>query len=264
MDFRKEQRGVDEILSNLASSRRQASQAKAAGIDLSAEAPREVYLLACKSIAKALEKNGFSYLKSGNYCRKKHGDFIFKINFQTSSENIRGVHVRLLISATVHSSKLKKWRTSEPLLPQVDYVAGGHLGRLQANHSRIAWDLADKATREEAVENVVLSIEQLALPYLKQFENLEILEPLLIQKEMQAMELDNIVEFLLCFANPRSARAAANNYFCRHPESIPIYNQEFIRLKDPNERSKIYSVFGHLALLSHAFDLGNITATVET
>jgi hypothetical protein len=143
MATRKETRSIADLVADVAYRKRRAAQVRFAGTSPGQESPRDVYLAACASIGAYLDESfGFKYSKSGPHARRRSGDFTFQISFQSDRNNVAGERVGLWIHGNVWSSRLKKWRESQPLLHPFDYVAGGQFGNLQLNHCWLDWDLA--------------------------------------------------------------------------------------------------------------------------
>ena len=55
--------------------------------DVSAEAPRDVFLSVCAAIAKNFEPIGYKYAKSGPHMSKRVGDFKAEVSFWSSNYN---------------------------------------------------------------------------------------------------------------------------------------------------------------------------------
>ena len=219
----KETRSLLDMISEIGHRKRRAAQARFAGRPAGVEAPRDVYLCACGGIAAHFQEAGYKYAKSGQHCRRRCGDFIFQIGFQSSSHNVAGEHVGLSIYGTVFSPKIKKWRAKYAELYPSDAVAGGQIGNLQSPHSWLAWDLADPSTRGATIADAVATIEQLALPYFAHFGDLGSLIPLLVEQSLPSMEIDHVIAFLMCFADKKTARLAAVKFLQRRPDLVANY-----------------------------------------
>src|SRR6516164_8329490 len=115
MEARKETRSIADLISDVAYRKRRAAGARFAGTPPGQESPRDVYLAACASIGAYLEQSfGFTYSKSGPHTRRRSGDFTFQISFQSDRNNVAGERVGLWIHGNVQSTRLKKWRESQP------------------------------------------------------------------------------------------------------------------------------------------------------
>lgn len=225
------------------------------------ETPRDVYLTACASIGKHLEKSfGFKYAKSGPRARKRSGDFTFQIDFQSSHRNIAGKHVNLSLHGHVMSTKIEMWRGAQPFLKSFDYVAGGQIGNLQADHHWLDWELANRRKRDKTIREAIKAIDELAFPYFAKFENLPSLFQLLVKEDMPAMTIDRVVEFLMCFADSPTARLAAANFLKRRTDLIHAYQQGYAQYAEIGLDSKHPSGYAEqLAFASHAFKFGDLT-----
>ncbi len=142
-----------------------------------------------------------------------------------------------------------------------DYVAGGQIGNLQANHCWLDWDLAEPITRDEVIRDAIKAIEELAFPYFAKFEDLPPLFERLVEEELPAMTVDLVVEFLMCFADPSTARLAAANFLKRRPDLVRAYQRDFERYGERGLDSEHPSGYAQqLAFASHAFKFGDLTA----
>lgn len=260
-NFRKELRGIDAMVDEIVRLRQHSSQDELYFANNEIEKPRDVFSGACESIAQTLLDDGFTYSKSERACKKKHGDFIFSIAFTTSSSNSAGRHVSMSVGATVHSKKLAKWRKSYPLLRQADAVAGGHLGNLGEDSFWLKWELANPETRARAVADIVSSIRKLALPYFTPFQDLDTLIPFLTQHDFKSMDIQNVIEFLMCFSDRKSARLAASQFLCRRPDLVAAYQSFFGEFADLSARCKPTNgcSAADLALSSYLFEFGDLT-----
>ena len=54
---------------------------------------REIYLDACAQIGATLAPRAFKYAKSGPHALRAHGDFTFRVSFQSSMRNVAGQSV---------------------------------------------------------------------------------------------------------------------------------------------------------------------------
>jgi hypothetical protein len=262
MAARREIRSIADFVSDVAYRKRRAAQARFAGTSSGQESPRDVYLAACASIGSYLEESfGFKYSKSGPYARRRSGDFTFHIRFQSDRNNVSGERVGLWIHAYVRSSRIKKWRDSQPLLHSLDHVAGGQIGNLQANHCWLDWELAEPINRDEAIRDAIKAIEELAFPYFAKFEELPPLFELLVKDDLPEMDIDRVVEFLMCFADQPTARLAAANFLKRRPDLLRAYRRDFERYTERGLDSDHPSGYAKkLAFASHVFRFGDLTA----
>ncbi len=262
MATQKETRSLRDLISDLAYRKRRAAQARFAGTPPGQESPRDVYLAACASIGSYLEESyGFKYSKSGPHARRKSGDFTFEIMFQSDQHNVAGERVGLWIHGMVRSSKIKQWRESQPLLHPSDAVAGGQIGNLQADHCWLDWNLAEPLKRDEVIRDAIAGIEELAVPYFARFEDLPSLFERLVTEDLPAMTIDRVVEFLMCFADPKTARLATASFLRRRPDLVRAYRRDFERYAERGLDSKHPSGYApQLAFASHAFKLGDLTA----
>lgn len=224
------------------------------------ESPREIFLAACTEIAARFSDRGFRFAKSGPHARKKAGDFTYQISFQSSHSNVAGASVKLSIHGTVFSKRLEAWRASHPQLRASDYVAGGQIGNLSDKAEWCDWDLADRNVRQSTIDSAVAAIESIAIAYFAQFDELDVLMPKLQQSDIPSMTIDNVIEFLLCFADHERAKTAAVHFLHRRPDLAGSYMQEFQWYSERGLDSSRPSGYAKtLAFFSHLFQFGDLT-----
>jgi hypothetical protein len=266
MPTRTETHSLADLLADVAYRKSRAAHIRFARSPAGKETPREVYLAACAAIGAHLEEMfGFKYAKSGPRARRRSGDFTFEISFQSSHHNIAGAHVVLWIHGNVWSARMNKWREGQPHVRPSDYVAGGQVGNLQTDHSWLEWNLANRRKRDKTIHDAVKVIEDLALTYFARFEDLPSLFRLLVKEEMPSMEIDRVIEFLMCFADQPTARLAAAKFLKKRRDLLQEYQQSYQRYVKDGLGSKRPSGYAEqLAFASHAFKFGDLTVRGST
>ncbi|WP_231744084.1 hypothetical protein [Stieleria neptunia] len=180
--------------------------------------------------------------------------------FSSSFRNTAGELVKLWISGTVFSKRLKRWRADYPLLHGADYVAGGQLGNLTEETVFNDWNLADNDARNAVIANVNHSIANIALPYFAQFENLNTMIERVVITDVPSFTIDKVIDFLMCFSNAGTARMAAKNFLDRRPDLASNYRRDFARFAERGLDWRTPSGYAsHLALASHLFEFGDVT-----
>ena len=265
MAARKETRSIADLVADVAYRKRRAAQARFFGTPAGQQSPRDVYLAACASVGSHLEESfGFKYSKSGPHARRRSEDLTFQISFQSDRNNVPGERVGLWVHGNVSSSRIKKWRESQSLSHPFNYVAGGQLGNLQANHCWLDWDLADATRRDEVIQDAIRAIEDLAFPYFAKFEDLPSLFELLVNEDLPAMDIDRVLEFLMCFADQSTARLAAQNFLKRRPDLVGAYRRDCERYAECGLDSQRPSGYAQLlAFASRAFSFGDLTSETQ-
>ena len=257
----KETRSMRDLVADTAHRKRRAAQSRFAGTPAGTESPRDVFLSACASIAAAFEPSGYKYAKSGPHFRKRSGGFTFQVSFQSSHNNVAGEHVCMWIHGTVFARRIKKWREQQANVHPSDYVAGGQIGNLQADCAWLEWELADPRNRDSAIADAISTIEQLAFPYFAMFEDLPCLTSRLLAGELPSMPIDRVIEFLLCFNSPQTARTSAAHFLQQRPDLVQSYRRELQNYADRGLDSIHPSGYAkQLAFASHAFEFGDLTA----
>lgn len=241
--------------------KRRAAQARQAGTAKDQEKPRDVYLGACASLGSYLTSRGFKYARSRQRARKESGSFRFEISFSSSHHNVAGEHVCLWAYAGVYSEALRRWRESRPFSRSTDVVAAGQIGNLQPQPCWLEWELADPVRRDDALRDVIGTIEAVAFPYFARFEHLPGVVQALAAGSMPGIGfcIAGVIEFLMCFADARLARNAGVAFLCGHPKLIPGYRRAFQRYAERGLSWRSASGTADLALLSHALEFGDLT-----
>ncbi|GHV57535.1 hypothetical protein AGMMS49579_23540 [Spirochaetia bacterium] len=134
---------------------------------LFSEIPREVFLSVCERMASYYEPYGFKYSKSNHRLRLKHNEFIFEIRFNSSHSNMMGKFVEVEVVVTVLSNKFKKWQKENELFNEITngYMCGTTIGHLQRDSKNIIWNVGLSETREKEIENIIETINRLAIPF---------------------------------------------------------------------------------------------------
>ncbi len=141
------------------------------------EVPREVFLNVCETIAKYYEPLGFKWCKSGPKMKLKKGEFNFEISFSSSCYNVADANVKVVVHASVSSSKLKKWEKASTYKLFNSFptgvLGGGQIGNLQEKKTWLEWNVASPEKRDEIVDDIIDNINKLALPFFDKFCELE-------------------------------------------------------------------------------------------
>ncbi len=217
-------RNIWEVIRDTAQRKVRAAKARFQGSAPNVEAPRDIYSQSCAQIAEALMPDGYAYARSGQKLTRKTGDFSFQISFRSSRNNVSGELVALWIHANVVSKQLKKWRTEKPSLRNAsDFVAGGQIGNLLPHTSWMEWNLASRDTRDEQIADAVTTIRRIAHPYFAMFDHVARLASRLVTEDVPAFWEMDILDFLMCYSNPASAREAAVRLLKRYPDTLRDY-----------------------------------------
>jgi hypothetical protein len=230
--------------------------------EILSESPRDVYAAGCRSIADALAADGFTYAKSSQTATRKGRDFTFRISFQSSHHNIRGELVALWIHAVIYSPTLKKWRGRHPHVGgSWDRVAGGQIGNLVSPHSWMEWNLGPPADRERQIADAVATIRRIALPYFTRFEDVPGLVARLATEAVPSFDLDDTLDFLMCFGDPADAARAARGVLRRFPEARQEYPAALARIRDEGAPDHGLTTYGEiLAAATVLFGLPDLAA----
>jgi hypothetical protein len=187
------------------------------------EKPRDVYLTACKRIASYYEPFGFKYSKSSQHLRliQKDSEFVFQISFGSSHYNVAGVNVEIKVYASVISQKFKKWQ-SENINGELnsnpnEYICGGLIGNLQENTIFMKWNIGNKATREQEIENIIENINCLAIPYFEKFSNVQNLVAEIEQRGdyWGFIYMSSIAKFILYVSTKETLERTLSNFLTK-------------------------------------------------
>jgi hypothetical protein len=98
-------------------------------------------------------------VKSGPKLRRVHGDHVFSILFQSDRNNIAGRRAAVWIHAGVQNKG------------RAEFVDGGQIGDLLPQKTWMEWDFAGESARESEINDAVVAIRRIILPFFAQFEN---------------------------------------------------------------------------------------------
>jgi hypothetical protein len=224
-------RGVISIAADIALRKMRAGVTRFGRTDSTAGKPREVYLAGCASIAGQLASEGFTFSRSGPHCRRRRGEFVDEIAFQSSPSNVAGEYVALWIHVYVRSKRIKQWRKEHPLPGSVahDFVLGGQIGNLLPSASWLEWNLALDPARE--IDDAMQTIRNVALPYFKMSDDIGSLASRVTEGEVAGIHPVAGLELLLCFASRRAAEDSITAFFRRRPDLLPVYLQTLDRYR---------------------------------
>lgn len=255
-----ESRSLGDLIGDIAYRKQRAGQARFGRAPSASESPKDVYLWSCEAIAKAFESDGYRYSKSGPHFTRKAGDFVFKVSFQSSRDNVAGEYVALWIHANVVSPTLKKWRiTNRSIRGPYDFVAGGQIGNLAEHPSWLEWNLANPQNREAEVQSAIGRIRELALAYFAEFEDPANIAAKLQRGELVGMDLMCMFDFAACFSSLAAARDVAARFLARRPDLVDEYRERMNHFRRAGLPDGVPSGWvDQLAALSIRFELGDL------
>jgi len=143
----------------VATAKQKHDAARARSSPTAADRPRDVILRACEDIAERLRPDGFSFVKSGPKLKRIVGDRVFSILFQSDRNNIAGQRAAVWIHAGVQNAG------------SADWIGGGQIGNLLPEPTWMEWDFANDGSRETEIEDAVVAIRRIILPFFEQFES---------------------------------------------------------------------------------------------
>jgi hypothetical protein len=229
-------RQLQDVVSQVAEDKQRAAEARFRPADTEVPAPSEVYAEACSRIAEALSQAGFTYAPSGPHLTRLRGDWKDVISFQTSRDNVRGQRVALWVHAKLQNKRLNRWR-QENASPFVegDSLAGGHIGNLKEPKGWCDWDLADAATRDQVIAEVVTEIERIILPWFDRFRDVDALCRELLQADVPGLGPIAALELELCCLGSDAAEHYLKEWLRRHPESAEQFREHLSQVRAAGE-----------------------------
>jgi hypothetical protein len=213
--------------------------------------PRDTYLQACDTIAADLAKEGFKYARSGPHLSRGNGDLVFRIQFQSSHNNVAGEYVALWLHGGVSSRRLAEWASSRDWpwdRRQERYrgIAGGQIGNLVDPQAWLEWNLADPGSRVEIVTDAVSACHEIILPYFDRFSDLDAVARSLIEGVVPSFGIEGAIPFLLCYFGKDLAEEAGRNFLIRRPDLLAAFGaarEMFGRDGLPHLRPNGYAAF---------------------
>lgn len=224
------------------------------------EKPRDVYLATCEQIASYYEPFGFKYSKSGQYLRLKQKDseFVFQISFSSSHYNVADVNVSVSVYASVISQKFKKWQ-SENIKGKFnsypsEHICGGLIGNLQDKTVYMKWNVGNKATREQEIENILENINRLAIPYFDKFNNIQNLITEIEEKGNYYgfIGMYDLAEFIMYVSTKETLEKTLSNFLTQR-KTWKKYHKALSDLKNGVELDGTY--WSQIAKLTKDLDL---------
>ncbi|MBI2922201.1 MAG: hypothetical protein HYY18_14205 [Planctomycetes bacterium] len=235
-ESRKEFRDLGELSREVAERKRLAARARFAGSDPESEKPREVFVEACRRISAAFESRGFSFTKTKGM-KRTVGEWTHWIPFQSSHQNISGSHVALTTFAHAFWKPLKTWRRAQPVhlgLSDDDRLGGGHVGNLREDHCWMQWDVGDQSRRAGVISDVVKTLEDIAMPWLSQFDEPVRLLELIEHHKVEEVAIGSCIEYLLCLREPDRARHCGSSFLRSNDEVASRYRTILARPESEN------------------------------
>lgn len=221
-------RKAAELFAATAARKARAGEAHGSPGPKAEESPRNIYLQACDTIAADLARNGFKYARSGPHLTRHDGDLVFKIQFQSSHNNVTGEYVALWLHGGVSSRRLAEWASNRDWpwdRRQERYrgVAGGQIGNLADPSAWLEWNLADPGTRAETVADALSASHEMILPYFDRFSDLDAVARSLIEGEVPSFGIEQAIPFLLCYFGKDLAEEAGRNFLVRRPDLLAAF-----------------------------------------
>ena len=189
---------------------------------MSVKSTREIYLETCESIANCLTSDGFQYVKSSQILTKSDGDISLKIPFHSSTFNMKRRKIELGFHVSIHSKRLKKWRSTQPQCfdrkgKVDDWIIAPRLNHIHPNHMAARWNLNDAENRPWVIENAVDSIRSYIVPFFYNFKNPDNIKHSLIQGTFNGLQGNPLrpIEYALCYFDSTIAKKYVIAYLNR-------------------------------------------------
>lgn len=232
-------KGLSDAAESVADAKRTFSAHAFKPADQSVEAPKDVFLAACRIIADRLEPLQFKYLKSDRVLVRKRGDWVDRLSLGTDHYNVRGERVDISVSALACNERIKRMRNKgESMFPfDLDWgsVAAGDLGRLVADSTFLHWNLADPKQRSATIDDVIKEISNIALPWFAKFDDYEAFSRTVETEGIRCLEIHNEIDLHLCYGGKHAASRCIERWCVQHPDQVPdvLKNLELIRQQPP-------------------------------
>lgn len=211
--------GITDMINQVAFEKQRAAASRFKPRPAGAEDPRQVYLSSCELVAEAFLQDRYRFTKSGPRFTKKNGPWKYEIAFQSSHNNVAGVHVALWCYVIVSNSELKRWRLeNNSPFSNGDRMGGGQIGNLLHPPSWYDWELASVANRKEVIQDIIQTIRSIALPFLGLLSDVDSVARQLEQKEIPGLDLDATIETLLWSGKKEAATQYIDQFLTRRPD----------------------------------------------
>ena len=171
------------------------------------ERPRDVFAVACNAIADRLAPHGFTYARSTHVVRRARGPLVEAVAFQSSHNNSADVFVAMWPHVLVRNPALGRWRTLHSPI-QGDWLAGTQLGYLLGS-GWATWDLADPATRDAVVDDLIGALQTVVLPFFALVGDTSALVARGRSEDVPGFEIEHLVDYLVYLERPEDATAIA-------------------------------------------------------
>lgn len=204
------------------------------------QSPKEIYQLACASIAAEILPFGYKYLKSSQKLVKKDGDLTFEIHFSTNHHNRRGYLVEINIHTVIKSKKIKLFReessdicTKNRPAQLMDSMFRDDQYLLKKQHgiSRV-WNLDDLKTRDEVKKEIVDVINAQVFKLFSLFDDHSKVIEKVVNHELRGVSYPHpAIDYLLCFSTPEKLKDCTIKYL----EKISLMKRSIPHLDDFEE-----------------------------
>lgn len=226
------------MISQIAFEKRRAAESRFKPRPAGVEDTRTVYLDSCKAVAEDFLADGYRFAKSGPHLTKKSGPWKYEICFQSSHNNVAGVHVALWCFAVVWNSELKRWRVeNNSPFSSDDRFAGGQIGNLIYPTAWFDWELASRADRNNVIKGIIETIRAIALPFFALLSDVEAVKHKLMQREIPGLDIDAGIELLLWQGNKEAAGDYIDRFLMRRPDLESATRRDIARALSGELRS---------------------------
>jgi hypothetical protein len=218
------------------------------------EAPRDVYLAACASVAEAI---GYRFSKTGPTATKQAGRTRFRFFFQSDRNNVAGLHVRMLVHGMVENAEFKRWQaeTAWPL-QATGVILSGQIGNFQTLPDWMSWEISDPSTRETRIGDLVDQIRRLAFPLFERCLDLDAFAHDLVRGPVAGVYETYAVGLCAWRLGPKAAEACLDKSLDGYADLRRGFGEERDRLMSGGAPSPFRSPPGDFAQIAVAYGIG--------
>jgi hypothetical protein len=241
-----------KFLSETASEKWLAAQARLGRVAKSGPPPKEIHRKAVRSLAGAFAPDGFRLLSSKPHLKRpvagSHplGSVTIELHFGSSRNNVAGHLVDIHASLHVYADSLHSWRrhTRSPLVskkgePSRCAILAGNIGNAPDGGGYVSWNLADPRRRDDTLHRIESEIRRVALPTAEQARTCEGLIRLAGFNSV-LVNVANSIEFCVMVRGREDGKAFLETWWAALPPGFRQTVMKAMRsLQDPKDPNRL-------------------------
>ena len=218
------------------------------------EAPRDIYLAACASVAEAV---GYRFSKSGPTATKQAGRTRFRLLFQSDRNNVAGLHVRMLVHGMVENAEFKRWQTETSWpLQATGVILSGQIGNFQTLPDWMSWEISDPSTRAARIDDLIDQVRRLAFPLFERCLDLDAFAQDLVRGPIAGMYETFAVGLCAWRLGPKAAETCLDMCLNSFGDLRRTFREERDRLMSGGVPSPFRSPSSDFAQIAVAYGIG--------